>query len=70
MGRLHERAQRRPCIDAFSFVVDASRASAQDWARVQDRLATRKTQEKMFTLCQHVPVESFKGLQTENVRDD
>ena len=22
----------------------------------------------MFTLVQHVPVESFKGLQTENVR--
>ena len=27
-------------------------------------------QEKMFTLVQHVPVESFKGLQTENVRDE
>merc|ERR1740133_649045 len=26
--------------------------------------------EKMFTLVQHVPVESFKGLQTENVKDD
>ncbi|CAK9079139.1 unnamed protein product [Durusdinium trenchii] len=26
--------------------------------------------EKMFTLVQHVPVESFKGLQTENVRDE
>jgi len=26
--------------------------------------------EKMFTLIQHVPVESFKKLQTENVRDD
>merc|ERR1719222_463206 len=26
--------------------------------------------EKMFTLCQHVPVESFKGLQTETVRDE
>merc|ERR1719222_1202696 len=26
--------------------------------------------EKMFTLCQHVPVESFKGLQTEIVRDE
>merc|ERR1740117_1452511 len=24
--------------------------------------------EKMFTLVQHVPVESFKGLQTENVK--
>lgn len=23
---------------------------------------------RMFTLVQHVPVESFKGLQTENVR--
>merc|ERR1719316_1216665 len=26
--------------------------------------------EKMFTLVQHVPVESFKNLQTEIVRDD
>mmetsp|Transcript_77366 Transcript_77366/g.234564 ORF Transcript_77366/g.234564 Transcript_77366/m.234564 type:complete len:120 (+) Transcript_77366:87-446(+) len=26
--------------------------------------------EKMFTLCQHVPVESFKDLKTEIVRDD
>merc|ERR1719476_907756 len=26
--------------------------------------------EKMFTLVQHVPVESFKNLQTEVVRDD
>merc|ERR1740115_134367 len=26
--------------------------------------------EKMFTLCQHVPVESFKDLQTEIVRDE
>merc|ERR1719160_1288336 len=26
--------------------------------------------EKMFTLVQHVPVESFKGLQTEIVRDE
>jgi len=25
--------------------------------------------EKMFTLCQHVPVESFKNLQTEVVRE-
>merc|ERR1719389_765331 len=26
--------------------------------------------EKMFTLVQHVPVESFKNLQTEIVRDE
>merc|ERR1719215_1846363 len=26
--------------------------------------------EKMFTLVQHVPVESFKDLQTEIVRED
>merc|ERR1719331_589920 len=26
--------------------------------------------EKMFTLVQHVPVESFKNLQTEVVRDE
>merc|ERR1719460_3627725 len=26
--------------------------------------------EKMFTLVQHVPVESFKGLQTEIVREE
>merc|ERR1740139_1759040 len=26
--------------------------------------------EKMFTLVQHVPVESFKDLQTEIVRDE
>merc|ERR1719476_492990 len=26
--------------------------------------------EKMFTLVQHIPVESFKNLQTEVVRDD
>ena len=25
--------------------------------------------EKMFTLVQHIPVESFKGLQTETVKD-
>merc|ERR1719449_362241 len=30
----------------------------------------KKTMHKMFTLVQHVPVESFKGLQTENVKDD
>eukprot|EP00913_Durusdinium_trenchii_P013613 g12783.t1 len=29
-----------------------------------------EAKEKMFTLVQHVPVESFKGLQTENVRDE
>merc|ERR1719389_1517381 len=26
--------------------------------------------EKMFTLVQHIPVESFKNLQTEIVRDE
>mmetsp|Transcript_7470 Transcript_7470/g.16282 ORF Transcript_7470/g.16282 Transcript_7470/m.16282 type:complete len:121 (-) Transcript_7470:93-455(-) len=43
--------------------------------RVRVRMARKRNEdedakEKMFTLVQHVPVESFKGLQTENVRDD
>ncbi|CAE6973481.1 RPL31 [Symbiodinium natans] len=43
--------------------------------RVRVRLSRKRNEdedakEKMFTLIQHVPVESFKGLQTENVRDE
>eukprot|EP00429_Kryptoperidinium_foliaceum_P070421 CAMPEP_0176058490 /NCGR_PEP_ID=MMETSP0120_2-20121206/29142_1 /TAXON_ID=160619 /ORGANISM="Kryptoperidinium foliaceum, Strain CCMP 1326" /LENGTH=134 /DNA_ID=CAMNT_0017392017 /DNA_START=61 /DNA_END=463 /DNA_ORIENTATION=- len=43
--------------------------------RVRVRMSRKRNEdeeakEKMFTLVQHVPVESFKGLQTENVRDD
>ncbi|CAJ1404320.1 unnamed protein product [Effrenium voratum] len=43
--------------------------------RVRVRLSRKRNEdeeatEKMFTLVQHVPVESFKNLQTENVRDD
>mmetsp|Transcript_83411 Transcript_83411/g.241004 ORF Transcript_83411/g.241004 Transcript_83411/m.241004 type:complete len:121 (-) Transcript_83411:73-435(-) len=43
--------------------------------RVRVRLSRKRNEdeeakEKMFTLVQHVPVESFKGLQTETVRDD
>mmetsp|Transcript_33824 Transcript_33824/g.59946 ORF Transcript_33824/g.59946 Transcript_33824/m.59946 type:complete len:123 (+) Transcript_33824:59-427(+) len=43
--------------------------------RVRVRLSRKRSEEedakeKMFTLIQHVPVESFKGLQTENVRDE
>ena len=43
--------------------------------RVRVRLSRKRNEdedakEKMFTLVQHVPVESFKGLQTENVRDE
>merc|ERR1719343_679681 len=38
--------------------------------RVRVRLSRKRNEdeeskEKMFTLVQHVPVESFKGLQTE-----
>merc|ERR1719215_2533304 len=29
-----------------------------------------EAKEKMFTLVQHVPVESFKDLQTKTVRED
>ena len=43
--------------------------------RVRIRLSRKRNEdedakEKMFTLVQHIPVESFKGLQTENVRDE
>ena len=43
--------------------------------RVRVRLSRKRNEdedakEKMFTLVQHVPVESFKGLQTETVKDD
>eukprot|EP00927_Polykrikos_kofoidii_P063562 TRINITY_DN583_c0_g4_i1.p1 TRINITY_DN583_c0_g4~~TRINITY_DN583_c0_g4_i1.p1 ORF type:complete len:140 (-),score=15.25 TRINITY_DN583_c0_g4_i1:120-479(-) len=43
--------------------------------RVRIRMSRKRNEDeeakhKMFTLVQHVPVESFKGLQTENVRDD
>mmetsp|Transcript_39074 Transcript_39074/g.87787 ORF Transcript_39074/g.87787 Transcript_39074/m.87787 type:complete len:122 (-) Transcript_39074:148-513(-) len=43
--------------------------------RVRVRLSRKRNEDedaknKTFTLVQHVPVESFKGLQTENVRDD
>merc|ERR1712085_20549 len=43
--------------------------------RVRVRLSRKRNEdeeakEKTFTLVQHVPVESFKNLQTETVRDD
>merc|ERR1712205_221543 len=43
--------------------------------RVRARMSRKRNEDedakqKMFTLVQHVPVESFKGLQTENVKDD
>ncbi|CAK9001230.1 60S ribosomal protein L31 [Durusdinium trenchii] len=43
--------------------------------RVRVRLSRKRNEdedakEKMFTLVQHVPVESFKNLQTETVKDD
>mmetsp|Transcript_284 Transcript_284/g.204 ORF Transcript_284/g.204 Transcript_284/m.204 type:complete len:119 (-) Transcript_284:74-430(-) len=43
--------------------------------RVRVRLSRKRNEdeeatEKMFTLVQHIPVESFKNLQTETVRDD
>mmetsp|Transcript_53062 Transcript_53062/g.106525 ORF Transcript_53062/g.106525 Transcript_53062/m.106525 type:complete len:121 (-) Transcript_53062:90-452(-) len=43
--------------------------------RVRVRMSRKRNEdeeaaEKTFTLCQHVPVESFKSLQTEVVRDD
>merc|ERR1719446_919436 len=42
--------------------------------RVRVRMSRKRNEDedaksKMFTLVQHVPVESFKGLQTENVRN-
>merc|ERR550537_514390 len=41
--------------------------------RIRVRMSRKRNEdedanEKMFTLVQHVPVESFKGLQTENVK--
>merc|ERR1719506_1809909 len=43
--------------------------------RVRVRMSRKRNEdedatEKMFTLVQHVPVEDFKNLQTENVKDD
>ena len=43
--------------------------------RVRIRLSRRRNEdedakEKMYTLVQHVPVESFKNLQTENVQEE
>merc|ERR1719335_1760163 len=43
--------------------------------RIRVRLSRKRNEdedakEKMYTLVQHVPVESFKNLQTENVKDD
>merc|ERR1719390_577054 len=43
--------------------------------RIRVRMSRKRNEdedatEKMFTLVQHVLVESFKGLQTENVKDD
>merc|ERR1712151_286551 len=43
--------------------------------RVRVRMSRKRNEdedakEKTFTLVQHVPVESFKSLQTETVRDD
>mmetsp|Transcript_68173 Transcript_68173/g.120330 ORF Transcript_68173/g.120330 Transcript_68173/m.120330 type:complete len:119 (-) Transcript_68173:85-441(-) len=43
--------------------------------RVRVRFSRKRNEdedakEKMYTLVQHVPVESFKGLQTETVRDE
>mmetsp|Transcript_283 Transcript_283/g.203 ORF Transcript_283/g.203 Transcript_283/m.203 type:complete len:120 (+) Transcript_283:103-462(+) len=43
--------------------------------RVRVRLSRKRNEdeeakEKVFTLIQHIPVESFKNLQTETVRDD
>merc|ERR1719162_520111 len=43
--------------------------------RVRVRMSRKRNEDEdakqqMFTLVQYVPVESFKGLQTENVRDD
>ncbi len=43
--------------------------------RVRVRLSRKRNEdedakEKLYVLIQHVPVESFKGLQTENVREE
>merc|ERR1719313_19796 len=42
--------------------------------RIRVRMSRKRNEDedakqKMFTLVQHIPVESFKGLQTENVKD-
>merc|ERR1719160_1606030 len=42
--------------------------------RVRIRMSRKRNEdedasEKMYTLVQHVPVESFKNLQTENVQE-
>ena len=44
-------------------------------ARIRVRMSRRRNEneeakEKMYTLVEHVPVESFKGLQHENVADE
>eukprot|EP00300_Choanocystis_sp_HF-7_P043091 c9715_g1_i1.p1 GENE.c9715_g1_i1~~c9715_g1_i1.p1 ORF type:complete len:121 (-),score=7.75 c9715_g1_i1:96-458(-) len=43
--------------------------------RVRVRLSRKRNEdedakEKLYTLVQHVPVTSYKGLQTENVQED
>merc|ERR1719163_1599231 len=43
--------------------------------RIRVRLSRKRNEDEdakfpMYTLVQHVPVESFKGLQTEVVRED
>merc|ERR1719161_2148117 len=43
--------------------------------RVRMRLSRKRNEdedadEKMYTLVQHVPVESFKNLQTENAQEE
>merc|ERR1719453_948224 len=43
--------------------------------RVRVRMSRKRNEDedatnKMFTLVQHVPVESFKNLQTENVQEE
>merc|ERR1712232_1254811 len=43
--------------------------------RVRVRMSRKRNEDEdakhpMYTLCQHVPVETFKGLQTETVQDD
>merc|ERR1740130_150867 len=43
--------------------------------RVRVRMSRKRNEDedakqKMFTLVQHVPVESFEGLQTESAKDD
>mmetsp|Transcript_88966 Transcript_88966/g.194935 ORF Transcript_88966/g.194935 Transcript_88966/m.194935 type:complete len:120 (+) Transcript_88966:87-446(+) len=43
--------------------------------RIRVRMTRKRNEEedakeKMYTLVQHIPVESFKGLQTEVVKDE